>query len=71
MITKKENNINLRNMSAHLEEKERVIMKRKIEFLELQISEGGKREANLRRENDQLKKSLDDLARDKQNVRCG
>lgn len=71
MITKKENNINLRNMSAHLEEKERVIMKRKIEFLELQIAEGGKREANLRRENDQLKKSLDDLARDKQNVRCG
>jgi len=58
MITKKENNINLRNMSAQLEQKERAIMKRKIEFLELQIAEGAKREVTLRRDNDQLKKAL-------------
>lgn len=34
-------------------------MKRKIEFLEMQIAEGGKRETALRRDNDQLRKALD------------
>jgi len=34
----------------------------------MQIAEGSKRESLLRRENDQLKKALDEVTQDKKNV---
>ena len=58
----------MNSKKATFEEKEKTIMKRKIEFLEAQFSEATRRENQLQGVNEGLRRALEELTADKSTI---